>query len=453
MIKLTLKMIKKYVWPLLIFILISSSLADFSVAQTLDISSNMTQFKLRNGLEVIIYEDSSLPLVSVVVAYGVGSIHDPENKGGLAYLMQHLMFQGSQNIGPLQHINYIQNVGGELNAATTFNKTFFYETVPSNQLSLVLWLESDRMNSLEINEATVEKVKEILVNNERQRNLHEPYSRYFFLIDQILYSDYSYGHALPGSEDTLRNISVEDVVNFYRRYYVPNNAVLCLSGDIKTQKVREQVARYFETIPKGPEAIFSPAPDFRSVYSSRDQIVIDPMISTSALQFGIRLDNSQVGDSQLFKLLEYLLLNGKTSRIYSRLINKERSALYLSGGLEDRKEFLSLKIFLLANNQAMIDRSKKILVDEFNRLKAEMVSEKELQRAKNKYRFDYLSRMTGTNLSRCLALAETYLSEGKLLDVSSELSNLTRITSYSILFLARRCFKEERYCFITILPR
>ncbi|MBC7361303.1 MAG: insulinase family protein [Candidatus Aminicenantes bacterium] len=445
--------IRKRLLQLLIFGLVSLATVIFLTAQVFDLSSNTTQFRLKNGLEVIIYEDPSLPLVSVVVAYAVGSINDPENKAGLAFLMQHLMFQGSQNVGPLQHINYIQNVGGELNAATTFDKTYFYETVPSNQLGLVLWLESDRMNSLEISEATVGKIKEILINNDRQRRLQEPYSRYFFLIDQILYPDFSYGHALPGSEDTLRNITVEDVISFYRRYYVPNNAVLCISGDVKAQKVRELVARYFETIPRGPESGSYPASDFRSVYSSRDQIMIDPLVSTPALQFGIRFDDFQSGEVQLFKLLEYLLLNGKTSRLYKRLVNKERLALYLNGGLEDRREFLSLKIFLLANNQIMIDRSKKIILEEFNRLKTEMVSEKELSRAKNKYKFDYLSRMTGTNLSRCLALAESYLSEGKLPDVPSELSNLTKVTSYSILSLARRHLREEKYCFITILPR
>jgi predicted Zn-dependent peptidase len=453
MTKFTSKISSKVVLFSFILILIILSRAEILRPQYADISSATVQFRLKNGLEVIIYKDDSLPLVSVVVAYGVGSIHDPEDRAGLAYLMQHLMFQGSQNVGSLQHINYIQNAGGEFNATTTFDKTFFYETVPSNQLGLVLWLESDRMNSLEINEATVEKTKGILIDNERQRNLREPYSRYYFLIDQILYPDYSYGHPLPGSEDTIRKITVKDVMNLYRRYYVPNNSVLCISGDLEPQKVKEQVSRYFETIPQGSETGSITQADFGSIYSSRDQTMIDPMVTTPALQFGIRLDNLQPGDILLFKLLEYLLINGKTSRIYNRLINKERSALYLSGGLEDRREFMSLKMFLLANNQIMIDRSKKTILDEFDRLKTEMVPEKELLKVKNKYKLDYFSRISGTNLSRSLALAETYLSEGRLPDIPLDLNNLDRVNPYSIFTLTRRHFKEEKYCFITILPR
>ncbi len=422
-------------------------------AQLPDLNLNPISYKLRNGLQVIIVEDSSLPLVSVVLAYGTGSIHDPENKEGLAYLMQNLMFQGSENVGPLQHINYIQNVGGELNAATTFDKTFFYQTVPSNQLGLVLWLESDRMHFLEITQQKLEREKENIIRNENQRILQEPFSRYFFLIDQIMYPDFSYGHPLIGSANSIRNISLEDVVNFYRKYYVPNNAVLCISGDIKTQKARELVSRYFESIPRGSEAIVFPSTALHQVFSSRDQTVIDPLVSTPGLQFGIRLENFQPGDQQLLRMLEQILIAGKTSRLANRLLRKERVALYFSGGLEERRDFLSLKIFLLANNQAMVDRCKKIMLDEFNRLKTEMITDRELERARNNYKFNYLNQLTGSNLSRAMALADSYLKDGKLPAINDHLSFLEKVTSYSILSLARRHLLEEKYCFITILPR
>ena len=411
------------------------------------------QFTLKNGLKVIVYEDDSLPVVSVVMAYGVGSRNDPEDRAGLAFLMQHLMFQGSRNVSPMQHINYIQNTGGELNAATTFDKTFFYETVPANQLGLVFWLESDRLSSLDINEANVSRIKEMLINNENQRRIQEPYSRYFFLVDEILFPEYSYGHALTGSPDSLNRITVEDVITFYRKYYVPNNAVLSLSGDVKLPKVKELVSRYFESIPRGPESISQPTVDFRSIFSRRDQTMFDPLVSIPALQFGLRFDGVKKEDYLLFRLLEYILLNGKKSRLYNKLVNKERVALFLDGGLENRGEYLSLKIFLTANNQLMVDRCKKILTEELARLRSEMISDKELLRAKTRYRIDYFSHLTGNNLSRALTLAEFYLQEGNLPDVNQELSQLEKVNSYAILSLARRYLKEDNYCFITILPR
>ncbi len=413
----------------------------------------LSRFKLRNGLEVIVCEDSSLPLISVVVTYAVGSINDPENKAGLAFMMQHLMFQGSQNVGPMQHLMYIQNAGGELNASTTFDKTFFYETVPSNQLSLVLWLESDRMNSLEINEAKIARIKELMLANEQQRSLQEPYARYFFLMDQILYPDFSYGHSPLGTVDNLNSITVDDVLAFYRRYYVPNNAVLCISGDIKAQKARELISKYFETIPRGAEPPSYPQPDFSDVYSSRDQTIVDPLVSTPALEFGLRLEEPLSEERPALRLFEYLLINGKSSRLYKLLVSRERVALYLSGNLEDRRSFMSLKLFLLANNQIMIDRSKKLIVDELNKFKLELVSDRELVRAKNKYRFDFLSQLTTTNLDRSLALSEFYLRWGQLPDINYELAAVNKITPYSILSLSRKYLQEGKYCFVTILPR
>lgn len=413
----------------------------------------LSQFKLRNGLEVIVCEDSSLPLVSVVVSYSVGSVNDPENKGGLAFMMQYLMFQGSQNVGPMQHLMYIQNTGGELNASTTFDKTFFYETVPSNQLSLVLWLESDRMNSLEVNEAKVARIKELMLANEQERNLQEPYARYFFLMDQILFPDFSYGHSPLGTKESINSITVGDVLAFYHRYYVPNNAVICISGDIKAQKARELVTKYFETIPRGAEAPLYPEADFSSVISSRDQTIVDPMVSTPALEFGLRLDNPLPAERPLIRLFEYLLINGKSSRLYKLLVSRERTALYLSGNLEARRGFISLKIFLLANNQIIINRSKKMISDELNKFKLELVSERELLKAKNKYRYDFLSQLTTTNLARALTLSEFYFDRGQLPDLNEELATIDKITPYSILAMARKYLQEAKYCFVTILPR
>ncbi len=414
---------------------------------------NPVSFRLKNGLTVIVVEDSSLPVVSAVIAYRVGSVNDPEGRDGLAYLMQNLMFQGSENVGPLQHLNYVQNIGGELNAATTFDKTFFYETVPSNQLGLVLWLEADRLHFLRLTEAILAREKENLIRNENQRSLQEPFSRYFFLIDQILYPDFRYGHSLTGSVESIRNISLEDVLRFYRKYYIPNNAVLCLSGDLKLARARELISRYFETIPRGEEPEPYPQPDFIPALSARDQVMIDPLVGSPALQFGVRLDNQRPEDLMVLRLMEQVLIQGGTSRLVNRLVKKERLAIFLNGGLEERGQFQSLKIFLLANTRVMVERAKKVLADELNRLKTEMVSEREFLKAKNNYKYNYLNQMTGNNLSRALALADLYLKENRVPDISGELNRLEKITPYAILALARRQIREEKFCFLTIMPR
>lgn len=421
--------------------------------QALAQNFNPVSFRLKNGLTVIVVEDPSLPVIAAVMAYRVGSVNDPEGKDGLAYLMQNLMFQGSENVGPLQHLNYVQNVGGELNAATTFDKTFFYETVPANQLGLVLWLEADRMHFLQVTEAVLAREKENLVRNENQRYLQEPFGRYFFLIDQIMYPDFRYGHALTGTPESIRGISLEDVTRFYRKYYVPNNAVLCLSGDLKVARARELVSRYFETIPRGDDPEPYPQPEFIPSLSARDQVMVDPLVSSPALQFGVRLEDLRPEDGLVLRLLEQVLVQGETSRLVNRLVKRERLALFLSGGLEERGQFQSLKIFMLANTQIMVERAKRVLADELNRLKTEMIPEREFLKAKNIHKFNYLNQMTGNNLSRALALADLYLKDGRVPDIAGELNRLEKLTPYSILALARRQIREERFCFLTILPR
>jgi len=233
----------------------------------------------------------------------------------------------------------------------------------------VLWLEADRMHFLRVTEASLAREKENLIRNENQRYRQEPFGRYYFLIDQILYPDFRYGHSPIGSIESIRSISLDDVLRFYRKYYVPNNAVLCLSGDLKLTRARELVNRYFETIPRGEEAEPSPLPEFIPSLSARDQVMVDPLVTSPGLQFGVRLDNLQPEDTLVLRLMEQVLVQGETSRLVKRLVNKERLATFLSGGLEERGDFQSLKIFLLANTQVMVERAKRVLSDELNRLK------------------------------------------------------------------------------------
>ncbi len=443
------KVLKKTLLSAFLFFIF---LAGLQPAERKTVSFNPVTFRLKNGLQVIVLEDNSLPVVSVVLAYGVGSVHDPEGKEGLAYLMQNLMFQGSENVGPLQHLNYIQNAGGELNAATTFDKTFFYQTVPSNQLGLVLWLESDRMHFLKITEGLLAREKESIIRSLNERVMQEPFSHYFFLIDQILYPDFKYGHALTGTPKSIREITLEDVTRFYRKYYVPGNAVLCISGNVRPERARELVSRYFETIPRGEEPEPYPQPEFIPAISARDQVMFDSRVSTAGLQFGLRLDELRPEDYLVLRLLEQLLIQGATSRLVNRLVKKERLAVYLDGGLEEKGQFVSLKIFLLANSQMMAERAKKSLMDELNRVRTEIVPEREFVKVKNNFKYRYLTQLCGSNLSRALTLVDYYLREGRLPDPAFQLERLEKLTPYSILALARRQLKAEKFCFITILP-
>jgi predicted Zn-dependent peptidase len=412
----------------------------------------LTQYTLKNGLHVILSEDESLPLVSVVVAYGVGPIREQPGKSGLAYLMENLMFQGSENISPMQHINYIQRIGGEFNANTAFDKSFFYQTVPSNQLALVLWLESDRMGSLSVTGVNVERAKETLMAEQRQRRSAEPYLESFFLFDEILFPDFVYGHPLPGTEEDLRNITAEDVRSFYRTYYVPNNAVLCITGSLNVPRTKELIARYFETIPRGNDVSDPPAPNLVEGSLLRDTQLRESLAPSPAFHFGYRISHLQTGEYYSLRILDILMFRGKGSRLYKRLVKKERVALHLSGGIEERRGLRAFKVFTISNNPVMSDLCRKAIASEMGRLRTTLVSDAELAKAKDLFKMDYLGRLS-TCLLKALFLSEAFLSDNRLEDLAAEYAKYLKVTPVTIVSLANRLFTPENAFTLSLVTK
>lgn len=401
----------------------------------------ITQYKLKNGLQVILSEDYTLPLVSVVVAYKVGSIHEKPGKAGLAYLLDNLMFQGSQNIGRMQHISFIQRTGGNLNAVTTEDRTLFYQTVPSNQLALVLWLESDRMKSLEINASNVERTKEALIEEIRQRKSNDPYLESFLFFDRLLFLDFAHSHPVFGSEANIRNMEVEDVEDFYNTYYRPNNAVLSITGNINKRKVIQLVRKYFESIPEGNE--IDPPPIVRA---SENKSVVETyqesLASLPGYYLGYRIAPPHSNDFYPLKIIEFILLRGNSSRLYKKLIKQDRTAIELSGGIEEKRELAVFKIFVLNNNKIMRERSRKTVLSEINKLKFNFISEKELRKAKNIFRMDYINQID-TYQDRAISLAEAYLDKKNIGDFPGELEKYLAVTASKITGIMNRYFTKN----------
>ncbi|MFP4082714.1 MAG: M16 family metallopeptidase [Candidatus Aminicenantes bacterium] len=415
--------------------------APASSQQQNELPFHIDQHKLENGLQVILSEDFSLPLVSVAVAYHVGSINEEPGKAGIAYLLENLMFQGSENVGRMQHISFIHRIGGELNAVTTEDKTIFYQTVPSNQLALVLWLESDRMNSLEISASNVERVRDSLIEEIQYRKEADPYLESSVSFDQLLFPDFAHSHPVFGSVHDLRDITVEEVKDFYSTYYRPNNAVLCITGDIKKRKALQLVRKYFATIPEGddidpvPEKSF---PEEKSVVRTRQET----LASLPAFFLGYRIASPFSDDYYPLRIIEYILLRGKTSRLYKRLIKKDRTAFGLGGGIDSRRELAAFKIFTICNNDIMVERSKKAVLSEINKLKTSLISEEELRKSKNMFKMDYINQYA-TYMDRAVFLAQTYLAQNNPDDFPQDLQKYLKVTPPEIIGIMNRYFTQK----------
>jgi zinc protease len=312
----------------------------------------LTSYQLENGLQVILSEDPSLPLVTVAVGYRAGPIDDQEGKSGLAYLLEGLMFSGSANVGRMQQYSFIQRVGGRLNAVTERDRTLYYQIVSSNHLATVLWMESDRMLSLALTTPNIERAKISMIEELNNLKRTNPYREGEDLFNRMIYPDFFYNSPIRGRSDELREISTEDVRNFYRIYYLPNKAVLFIVGNIDLNKTRELVNRYFRSIPKGPPVPERPAPSTRAPVAMNDSIE-SSLASSPGFMLGYIAPPPRSGDFYALRLVEYILFRGNSSRLYNKLVKKDRVASQLEGRIEVRGEQAILRIFVLNNNEFM----------------------------------------------------------------------------------------------------
>ena len=399
----------------------------------------LTFYKLKNGLTVILSEDNTLPLVSVVVAYGAGSIHEQPGKTGLATLMENLMFSGSLDVPPLQHINFINRVGGTLSAAAAEDKTIFYQTLPSYQLALALWLESDRMRFLDIDEARVAKARSELFTDIRERQVNEPYWKSLSLFDPLIYSGFPFNHTLSGAEEDISGLTLDDVKAFYATYYAPNNAVLCITGDFNKIKARELVSRYFDTLPRGkditPAFELPPGPNRKPAIST----VVDPIAPSPAFTMGFRLSAPQSPEFYTLVVLDYVLLRGRTSRLIRRLLNPDKKiAFRVAGGIEQRLDRAVYKISVIAT-PTMIEPCQTAIFDELARIKQNFLSAAELDRFKAILKQDYYRRISNS-LDRALLLVNNWFSLRDFSTASSELRRYLAVTPIDIVGIASRYF-------------
>jgi predicted Zn-dependent peptidase len=407
------------------------------------------EYRLRNGLRVVLSEDARLPLVTVAVGYGAGTLREKPGQEGLAYLMENLMFQGSDNVSPLQHIAFIQKVGGELNATTTADKALFYETLPSNQLALALWLESDRMKSLVITPAAIGRTREELLGEYGERVAADPYLETFSEFDSLLFPDQLYGHPVIGPR--MKDLLEGDVVDFHRTYYVPNNAVLCIVGNIDPGRTRDLVAKYFDSIPPGQDIPSPPQPVFR-----RENDVVEGHIripsESAGFHMGFRFFPLQAGDAYCLRILEYVLLEGETSRLKARLLRRDLTARYLTGTLDERPSIAAIKLFCLATNAVMVARSEKAILAEIEKLRSNAVSLEELDRARLRFKMDYFDRLS-TNLGKARFLVDAHFAGKRLDELGGELAAVINIGPQALAAFSAKYFIPQNRVVLEFGPQ
>lgn len=387
------------------------------------------EFDLQNGLHVVLQQDKSNPMVCVDIWYHVGSKDEDTNRTGFAHLFEHMMFQGSENVGKTEHFKYVQNAGGTLNGSTTQDRTNYFETLPSNKLDLALWLESDRMSSLKVTQENFDNQREVVKEEKRQRYDNVPYGQRFYYMFREAYKEHPYHWITIGSMEDLNNAKLRDAQEFYKKFYCPNNAVLTIVGDFEIQEAKDLANNYFGSLKPSKEIKRTYSHDTFHQGESID--TIEDNIQLPALYMGYKVPPVTSKENFVFELLSTILSNGKSSRLYKSIVydldlaksinafnyNLELGGLFVISSIGNRKSDMS----------KVKEQVDKIIED----ISASGISDWELQKAKNIYETSFENR-TQTVLGKAELLNHYRTFFGNTSLVNSAVDSVLTITPVDI---------------------
>ncbi|HEX2961290.1 MAG TPA: pitrilysin family protein [Ignavibacteriales bacterium] len=359
---------------------------------------NYEKYSLDNGLEVILYPDKSLPILAANIWYRVGSANETKGKTGFAHLFEHMMFQGSKHVPKQMHFKYIQEAGGNLNGTTSTDRTNYYQSLPSNYLEMVLWLESDRMGFLipALGQDKLDNQIDVVKNERRQRYDNAPYGMAWEIIFSNLYPEnHPYHWPTIGYMQDISNITLSDVKDFFHTYYVPNNASLVIGGDINIPKTKELVQRYFGPIPRGNSVKEVFAPDVS--LEKNISLIHEDNVQLPRIYFAWHTTNAYTDQDAALDILSYILSSSKNSRLYKTLIFEEEIAQDISAFQHSAKYGGSFVIVATARPGISLDQIKEEVFRQLDLLIENGISPEEMEKAKNNIKASFIFSMQNLN--------------------------------------------------------
>jgi zinc protease len=349
----------------------------------------ITDTKLSNGLRVLIVADHTAPVYAIDVCYNVGSRDERPGRTGFAHLFEHMMFEGSENVGKGEHFILIYNNGGEMNGTTNEDRTTYFEELPTNQLDLGLFLESDRMKSLTITQDKLDNQRNAVQEERRLGVDNEPYGKAEVDLGNLAYDNFAYKHSTIGSMADLDAASIDDVRDFFRIYYAPNNAVLTLVGDLDPDATLEKVKKYFGSIPS--QAIPpGPALDEETHYGERREVIYDQLARLPQISIAYRIARGNTPENRAARALALILGQGRSSRMYQHLIKEKQLAIQVSSFSDNRIGPSLLYINATPRPGVKVEDLQKAIDEEIAAVKKDGVTAAELSKAKAILRRQYI---------------------------------------------------------------
>jgi len=406
---------------------------------------------LDNGLTVIYSQDKSAPVVSTVIMYKVGSKDEISTQTGYAHFFEHLMFEATENIPRGAMDSYVQEAGGELNAATSFDKTVFYFQLPSNQLKLALWIESERMRKLKVESLGVETQRGVVLEEIKQTTTNQPYGTLLQKTMENLFAGTSYGWEILGYEKNIAAATIENFQNFYNNFYQPNNAILSISGDFDLKETKALVREYFGNIPKGvePKRNTIEIPQMTKQYR---ESIYDEKVQLPGVFISFRGPAITSTDYFATSLLTDILANGESSRLYQRLVDKEELAVEVTIEpiiLQDVGIFL---VYGIASQGKSAEKIEKIIYEEINKIIKDGVTDEELSKAKNIIETKFITdKKNSLSIAQSLAEYQNYFGDPGL--INTEIDKYLKVTKNDIVKVAQKYFGTDKNVTLFYLPK
>ena len=400
------------------------------------------EYDLPNGMHVILHQDHSAPVVVTSVMYHVGAKDEQPDRTGFAHFFEHLLFEGTENIGRGEWFKIVSSNGGQNNANTTDDRTYYYEVFPSNSLQLGLWMESERLIHPVINQIGVDTQNEVVKEEKRLRVDNQPYGNILKAVKENMFKNHPYRWTTIGEMEHLDAAKLEEFMAFFKKFYIPNNAVLVVAGDFEKEQAKKWISDYFGPIPAGtvsPKKQYDEAPITQQINAEwKDPNVQIPMIITA-----YRTPSMKSRDARVLDMISMILSDGKSSRLYKKLVDDEKKALQVSSFNYSQEDYGTYFIFGLPLGETPLDELTKDFSAEIKKVQTELISEREYEKLLNKLENQFVS--SNSNIEGVAhSLADYYMLYGDVNLINTEMDIYRSITREEIRDVAKKYLNDNQ---------
>jgi predicted Zn-dependent peptidase len=423
------------------------------LGMTLAVSAQEVKFEeydLSNGMHVILHQDNSAPVVTTAVMYHVGAKDENPERTGFAHFFEHLLFEGTENIPKGEWFTIVTSAGGSNNANTTDDRTYYYEVFPSNNVELGLWMESERLLHPVINQDGVDTQNEVVKEEKRLRVDNSPYGKFLEKIKLNMFKKHPYKGTTIGKMAHLDAATLEEFQAFNTKFYVPNNAVLVVAGDIDSAEVKVMIENYFGPIPRG-EDIERNFPKEDPITAPMRAKAYDSNIQIPAIMAAYRTPSFKERDSYVLSMISTYLSDGKTSKLYKKMVDDKKMALQVGAINLSQEDYGTYILYGLPLGDVSLDDLVAEMDEEILKLKNNLISERDYQKIQNKFENNFVSSNSSFE-GIANSLARYYMLYGDVNLINNEIDIYRSITREEIQSVANKYLNANQRLLLEYLP-